>query len=56
MWIGLGDNWLEVKMGHFVSWLRFAKIGFVVGPALCLVSLGGVNEYGKCVASSRSGS
>jgi len=29
MWIGLGDNVLEARVGHFVTWLRFAGNGFV---------------------------
>ena len=31
MWISLMDSWLEPQVCHFVTWLRFAKIGFVWG-------------------------
>ena len=31
MWISLRDNVLEVQVCHFVTWLCFAKIGFVLG-------------------------
>ena len=57
LWIGLRDKKLEVQVCHFVTWLRFAKIGFVCGVVAPLSSSReGLASMENALQTSQSGS